>query len=88
VDALADMDASQRMLRLADGPDGVHWFVVGRAELERWADRAREYDPKATLPGAAVAGSRVHRAVIPPCDRRVNAGKRSQRIDSCDVHVN
>ena len=69
---LADMDASQRMLRLADGPDGVHWFVVGRAELERWADRAREYDPKATLPGAAVTGSRVHRAVIPPCDRRVN----------------
>ena len=41
------MDASQRMLRLADGPDGVHWFVVGRAELERWADGAREYDPKA-----------------------------------------
>ena len=44
---LADMYASQRTLRLADGPDEVHWFVVGRAELERWADRAREYDPKA-----------------------------------------
>src|SRR5262245_7851493 len=44
---LADMYASQRTLRLADGPDEVHWFVVGRAELERWADEAREYDPKA-----------------------------------------
>ena len=38
---------SQRTLRLADGPDEVHWHVVGRAELERWADAAREYDPKA-----------------------------------------
>jgi acyl-CoA dehydrogenase len=28
---LADMYASQRTLRLADGPDEVHWFVVGRA---------------------------------------------------------
>jgi acyl-CoA dehydrogenase len=44
---LADMYASQRTLRLADGPDEVHWFVVGRAELERWAEGAREYDPKA-----------------------------------------
>ena len=31
---LADMMyASQRTLRLADGPDEVHWHVVGRAEL-------------------------------------------------------
>jgi len=45
---LADMYASQRTLRLADGPDEVHWFVVGRAELARWADRAAEYDPKAS----------------------------------------
>ena len=30
---LADMYTSQRTLRLADGPDEVHWFVVGRAEL-------------------------------------------------------
>jgi acyl-CoA dehydrogenase len=44
---LADMYASQRTLRLADGPDEVHWFVVGRAELARWVeDKASEYDPK------------------------------------------
>ena len=30
---LARMYAGQRTLRLADGPDEVHWFVVGRAEL-------------------------------------------------------
>ena len=30
---LARMYANQRTLRLADGPDEVHWFVVGRAEL-------------------------------------------------------
>ncbi len=46
---LADMYTSQRTLRLADGPDEVHWFVVGRAELARWTeDGARDYDPKAT----------------------------------------
>jgi len=45
---LADMYASQRTLRLADGPDEVHWFVVGRAELARWADDATDYDPKAS----------------------------------------
>jgi acyl-CoA dehydrogenase len=45
---LADMYASQRTLRLADGPDEVHWFVVGRAELSRWVeDGASDYDPKA-----------------------------------------
>jgi acyl-CoA dehydrogenase len=44
---LADMYTSQRTLRLADGPDEVHWFVVGRAELARWVeDGASEYDPK------------------------------------------
>ncbi|MEX2208220.1 MAG: acyl-CoA dehydrogenase family protein [Myxococcota bacterium] len=44
---LADMYASQRTLRLADGPDEVHWFVVGRAELARWTEAgAAEYDPK------------------------------------------
>jgi acyl-CoA dehydrogenase len=44
---LADMYTSQRTLRLADGPDEVHWFVVGRAELARWVeDGARDYDPK------------------------------------------
>jgi len=46
---LADMYASQRTLRLADGPDEVHWFVVGRAELARWEEEgARAYDPKAS----------------------------------------
>jgi acyl-CoA dehydrogenase len=43
---LADMYASQRTLRLADGPDEVHWFVVGRAELARWEEAAADYDPK------------------------------------------
>jgi acyl-CoA dehydrogenase len=32
---LADMYASQRTLRIADGPDEVHHMVVGRAELSR-----------------------------------------------------
>jgi acyl-CoA dehydrogenase len=46
---LADMYTSQRTLRLADGPDEVHWFVVGRAELARWVEEgASEYDPKAS----------------------------------------
>ncbi len=35
---LARMYASQRTLRLADGPDEVHWQVVGRAELTRYED--------------------------------------------------
>jgi acyl-CoA dehydrogenase len=35
---LARMYASQRTLRIADGPDEVHWHVVGRAELNRYAD--------------------------------------------------
>jgi len=30
------MYAGQRTLRLADGPDEVHWHVVGRAELARY----------------------------------------------------
>ncbi len=44
---LSDMYASQRTLRLADGPDEVHEHVVGRAELARWVeDGAASYDPK------------------------------------------
>ena len=35
---LARMYASQRTLRLADGPDEVHWHVVGRAELNRYEE--------------------------------------------------
>jgi len=38
---LARMYAGQRTLRLADGPDEVHWHVVGRAEVARYeSDRA------------------------------------------------
>jgi acyl-CoA dehydrogenase len=33
---LAGMYASQRTIRLADGPDEVHWMVVGRAELSSY----------------------------------------------------
>ena len=44
---LADMYTSQRTLRLADGPDEVHWFVVGRAELARWEQEGGStYNPK------------------------------------------
>ena len=43
---LARMYASQRTLRLADGPDEVHWFVVGRKELASWEEAAESYDPK------------------------------------------
>ncbi|MCP4005596.1 MAG: acyl-CoA dehydrogenase [bacterium] len=46
---LADLYTGQRTLRLADGPDEVHWFVVGRAELSRWAEEgASDYNPKAS----------------------------------------
>jgi acyl-CoA dehydrogenase len=54
---LADMYAAQRTLRLADGPDEVHWFVVGRAELARWVeDGASDYDPKASAMEGAAPG--------------------------------
>ena len=54
---LADMYASQRTLRLADGPDEVHWFVVGRSEISRWAeDDASSYDPKQTYLGKPEPG--------------------------------
>ena len=33
---LARMYTGQRTLRLADGPDEVHWHVVGRAEIARF----------------------------------------------------
>ena len=33
---LARLYAAQRTLRLADGPDEVHWHVVGRAEINRY----------------------------------------------------
>lgn len=43
---LAEMYTSQRTLPLADGPDEVHWFVVGRVELNGWTEEAKRYDPK------------------------------------------
>ncbi len=44
---LADMYTSQRTLRLADGPDEVHWFVVGRSELARGEEEGgTSYNPK------------------------------------------
>ena len=43
------MYTSQRTLRLADGPDEVHWFVVGRAEISRWVENGEgDYDPNAS----------------------------------------
>ena len=42
---LARIYTSQRTLRLADGPDEVHWFVVGRKELASWEAEAEGYDP-------------------------------------------
>jgi acyl-CoA dehydrogenase len=44
---LARLYAAQRTLRLADGPDEVHWFVVGRAEIASMEEAAVGYDPKA-----------------------------------------
>ncbi|MBU6200792.1 MAG: acyl-CoA dehydrogenase family protein [Acidobacteria bacterium] len=38
---LARLYASQRTLRLADGPDEVHWHVVGRAEIARYEGEER-----------------------------------------------
>ncbi len=37
---LADMYTSQRTLRLADGPDEVHHFVVGRAEIRSYGSNS------------------------------------------------
>jgi acyl-CoA dehydrogenase len=46
---LARMYASQRTLRLADGPDEVHWHVVGRAELNRYANDSAPAVVKTTV---------------------------------------
>lgn len=54
---LAEMYTGQRTLRLADGPDEVHWFVVGRAELQRWVeDGASDYDPKQAYEARSKSG--------------------------------
>jgi acyl-CoA dehydrogenase len=42
---LARLYAAQRSLRIADGPDEVHWHVVGRAELSSWEKDSSTYDP-------------------------------------------
>ncbi len=47
---LARMYASQRTLRLADGPDEVHWHVVGRAEINRYANDSAPAIVKTTEP--------------------------------------
>lgn len=49
---LADMYTQQRTLRLADGPDEVHWMVVGRAEIARYQQVMAD--------GAAQAASEDH----------------------------
>ena len=43
---LARLYAAQRTLRLADGPDEVHWHVVGRAEITSMEESAQGYNPK------------------------------------------
>ncbi len=55
---LARMYTSQRTLRLADGPDEVHWHVVGRAELTRYENDHAPAVVKtaATEPGGQFSG--------------------------------
>ena len=43
---LSRMYASQRTLRLADGPDEVHWNVVARAEINRYEGEASPAKPE------------------------------------------
>ena len=53
---LARMYASQRTLRLADGPDEVHWHVVGRAEINRYAnDSAAGHRARPRSPSSAAS---------------------------------
>ena len=55
---LAEMYAHMRTLRIADGPDEVHWHVVGRAEIGYWNEHgASSYDPKTTYYENVEAGS-------------------------------
>ena len=51
---LSRMYTSQRTLRLADGPDEVHWHVVGRAELTRYED---DHEPAVGPAGADRGGA-------------------------------
>jgi len=52
---LAQMYAGVRTLRLADGPDEVHWHVVGRAELTRYED---DHEPAVVNGGSPDQGAR------------------------------
>ena len=53
---LSRMYTSQRTLRLADGPDEVHWHVVGRAELTRYEDDHAPSVPPASTREVTFAG--------------------------------
>ncbi len=54
---LARMYTSARTLRLADGPDEVHWHVVGRAELTRYEDdHESTVGPTRTVQGVNFSG--------------------------------
>jgi acyl-CoA dehydrogenase len=87
---LASMYAAQRTLRLADGPDEVHWHVVGRAELTRYEDdRAPSVGPatdrsgvfSGPLIGLIPARDRTHPTTGPP----VFDGPRSDRSGGVGV---
>ncbi len=55
---LAGLYTRQRTLRLADGPDEVHWHVVGRAEIAYWVEQGGgSYDPKAEYYDSPLAKS-------------------------------
>ncbi len=54
---LPQMYHSQRTLRLADGPDEVHWMVVGRAEVARHpSPKDQAMDRREESIGGLVAG--------------------------------
>ena len=67
---LAQMYAGQRTLRLADGPDEVHWFVVGRAELAHWTEHgASSYDPQSSGHGTQLSGTALSASKLARCGR-------------------
>ncbi len=53
---LAGMYHSQRTLRLADGPDEVHWMVVGRAELGSYEGFDVPANPTSVAPVSLTGG--------------------------------